>query len=129
MYFTKVFYSSLDSHEMMIFWLLSKIPQDILKKKGANEVEVAFDELLTNIYEHGYKTYPFPIFLKVSFNEEAIYFEIRDIGPKFNPLTYQTKTPSKEMPIGGLGISFVKAVFENLSYTYENGFNFIKLRL
>lgn len=129
MYFTKVFYSSLDSHERMIFWLLSKIPQEILQIKGENKIEVAFDELLTNIYEHGYKTNPCPIFLKVSLNNSGVFFEIRDMGPQFNPLNHQKKIMTEQMPVGGVGISLLKAVFENLSYEYEKGLNLIKFGL
>lgn len=129
MYFTKVFYSNLDSHEKMIPWLLSKIPLELLQQKGENKIEVAFDELLTNIYEHGYKTRPFPIFLKVVINDKDISFEIRDMGEKFDLLSHEKNHDSIEPPIGGLGITFIKAAFADLVYEYSQGFNVIRFIL
>lgn len=128
-YFNKVFYSSLDSHERMIPWLLSKIPQDILELKGKNKVEVAFDELLTNIYEHGYSKHPFPIFLKIVPASDHIQFEIRDFAQPFNLLNHEKKQQLEDPQIGGLGITFIKAVFEGLDYQYKNHCNIISFKL
>jgi anti-sigma regulatory factor (Ser/Thr protein kinase) len=113
----------------MIPWLLSKIPKEVLLNKGENKIEVAFDELLTNIYEHGYKTKPYPIFLKVTTQDMGVLFEIRDMGPKFNPLNYEKINDDAEMQVGGHGIKFIKAAFKNLSYENKNGFNIISFQI
>lgn len=114
---------------MMIPWLLSKVPLHLLEKKGSNKIEVAFDEMLTNIYEHGYKTHAYPIFLKVSSNLDSVDFEIRDMGPKFNLMNHKSLSQNDDMAIGGLGITFIKAVFKNMNYEYKDGFNITKFTL
>lgn len=114
---------------MMIPWLLSKVPLDLLEKKGSNKIEVAFDEMLTNIYEHGYKTHAYPIFLKVSSHPQSVDFEIRDMGPQFNLMKHEPHSQNDEIAIGGLGITFIKAVFINMRYEYKDGFNITKFTL
>ena len=128
-YYTKVFFSSLDSLERIVPWMLSHVPKALLEQAGANRVEVAFDELITNIYEHAYGKKLLPIFIKLKLDEIKFHCEIYDKGPAFNPLKHSKEEYSDEFAVGGYGLTFMKAVFKNLNYEFKHGMNCISFEI
>jgi serine/threonine-protein kinase RsbW len=87
---------------------------------------VAFDELLSNIVNHGDGT----IELCISLANGSLAATIADDGPPFDPLA--RATPDLDLGIdqrkvGGLGIHLVREMMDGLAYAYENGRNLLKL--
>ena len=87
---------------------------------------VAFDELLSNIVNHGGGM----IELSISLANGSLVATIADDGPPFDPLA--RTTPDLDLGIdqrevGGLGIHLVREMMDGLAYSYENSRNLLKL--
>lgn len=87
---------------------------------------VAFDELLSNIVNHGGGT----IELVIRLADDSLAATIADDGPPFDPLA--RAKPDLDLGIdqravGGLGIHLVREMMDGLDYAYENGRNLLKL--
>ncbi len=96
-------------------------------------LNLALEEIVTNIISYGYRDYPkdTPIHLTFSLESEYVEIQIEDYGPAFNPLQAPEPDTSKsveEREIGGLGIHLVKRMVENLSYRREENRNILLLR-
>jgi serine/threonine-protein kinase RsbW len=87
---------------------------------------IAFDELLSNIVNHGGGT----IELRIKLTDGALAATIADDGPPFDPLAREapdTDLGIDERAIGGLGIHLVREMMDELVYARENGRNLLKL--
>jgi anti-sigma regulatory factor (Ser/Thr protein kinase) len=119
--------------EMIIPWILSYIPESIIKKIGQNKIELAFEELIVNIYEHAYKKDPKPICLVLKKHSEGVLVEIRDFGPKFNLIDHQTQQNRKatldNSAIGGQGLKLVKAVLSDIKHSYSENMNCVSCNI
>jgi anti-sigma regulatory factor (Ser/Thr protein kinase) len=103
-----------------------------LSRKCLFEVNLALDELFTNIISYG-----FPdgsehlVRVRVAVGEETLTVTIEDDGVAFNPL----KRPPPDLPcslaqckIGGLGIHLAKNLMDGISYRRRGGKNVLTLR-
>ena len=132
-HYTKVFTASLDSMETIISYLMGHIPDSLKNKYSPQKLELAFEELIINIYEHGYKKNHQPIFIRLHVSKDFTDIEFRDYADQFDLVSF-TKTDLvihdlDKAPIGGQGIKFIKGVIKHLSYRYERGMNITTLRL
>ncbi len=87
---------------------------------------IAFDELLSNIVNHGGGT----IDLRISLAGPVLVATIADDGPPFDPLARaapDTDLGIDERAVGGLGIHLVREMMDEVSYARENGRNLLKL--
>ncbi len=103
------------------------LEQSGLNDKQTADVLLAVQEVLTNIFRHGYQGKPGQI--NVSFRNEPdlILLTVQDFGEKFD----LTRVPNPKLPPvdpGGLGIYFVKTVMDKVEYddTSEEG-NLLRL--
>ena len=88
--------------------------------KSIFEMNLALDELFTNIISYGFNDHREHI-IKISITVEGDQLEMRieDDGIPFNPL--ESKTPDfqcgiEECKIGGLGIHLIKKLMDDLQY-------------
>lgn len=94
-------------------------------------VLLALQEMVTNVLRHGYEldvSKPIEVLFEV--DEEQLQIVLRDQGPEFDPLTFDTvETDSPEMPseAGGFGIHIARMVMDRVDYSRVNGWNTLRL--
>ena len=100
--------------------------------KSIFEMNLALDELFTNIISYGFKDHREHI-IKISITVEGDQLEMRieDDGIPFNPL--ESKTPDfqcgiEDCKIGGLGIHLIKKLMDDLQYQRVAGKNILVLK-
>lgn len=90
------------------------------------KIELALEEALVNIIEHGYSSEKG--FIEISCEKHkpsGITITIKDTGTPYNPLN-APKPPEKKVSIdhrsvGGYGIHFIVTLMDEVNYRYDNG--------
>ena len=102
-----------------------------LADKVIHDVQLALDEVVTNIVEYGYddddKHF---IDIKFILNEQSLKIIIIDDANPYNILDKENPDTSlsfDDKPIGGLGIYLVKHLMTNIDYDYRDGKNHLLL--
>lgn len=101
--------------------------------KTVIQINVAIDELFSNIVHYGYPNRKGPVTVKVVEKDtpcHAVCIRFEDEGVPYNPL--QKEDPditltADERQIGGLGIFMVKKTMDDMKYKYENGQNILTI--
>ncbi len=130
--YSKVFSTSLDSMETIIKWLLEKIDSKFFEKSSQYNFELGIEEVMVNLLKHGYKDQPMPFFVRLEISANEILLSLKDYAPKFNLLDHQIDTcctDLEEIKIGGHGIRIIKQAFKDITYSYENSFNSLTIKL
>ncbi len=101
--------------------------------KTVIQVNVAIDEICSNIINHGYPDEKGPLTVSVIIREETgqLYIRFTDEGIPYNPLTKDDPDitlSAEERSIGGLGIYMVKKTMDEIKYKYENNCNILTIR-
>lgn len=102
-----------------------------LSPKVAFELNVALDEILTNVITHGYDdSGPYPIQVRGRLEDGFMTIEVEDGGREFDPL--KASEPDldsgvEERPIGGLGIHLVRQLTDRLEYRRLEGRNLLTM--
>jgi anti-sigma regulatory factor (Ser/Thr protein kinase) len=91
--------------------------------KARDDLELAVDELVTNIISHGYRQAPQDIEIVVQREAEVIVVLLRDEAPPFDPT--QVAAPDITLPLhlrpeGGLGIFLARRVTDSMTYRRTN---------
>ena len=91
-----------------------------LSSDVAADVQVALDEVLTNIIKYGYTdNLAHRIHIQLGIERNALVAEIEDDGVAFNPLDVSApdlKAPLSERRVGGVGIHFVRNLMSEVRY-------------
>lgn len=101
-----------------------------LSEKGVFQLELAVDEVASNIILHGYAHQTGPIHLTIFKENERIIIQIKDRGEPFNPLEADNPNlgaPLEERSPGGLGVHFLKTVTDSVHYQFKDGKNILTL--
>ena len=103
-----------------------------LSKKLIFEINLALDELFTNIISYGFKDGKEHI-VRVTLTSEndALCLCIEDDGKPFNPIEFETPDVScsvEECRIGGLGIHIMKKLMDEVCYERCNNKNMLTLK-
>jgi len=101
-----------------------------LDDKGVFQLQLAVDEVVSNIIIHGYTHQTGPIHLTIWKENEKVNIQIKDRGEPFDPLKVDTpdlSVPLKERSPGGLGIHFLKTVTDSVHYQFKDGKNILTL--
>jgi anti-sigma regulatory factor (Ser/Thr protein kinase) len=98
-----------------------------------NLFKMAADEVFSNIVNYGFGDFKTGASVSVLLEgkKDVLSMTFRDNGKPFNPLTLPTPDTSlsvEERPAGGLGIHILKNSFDEVSYSFENGFNVLTLK-
>jgi len=84
------------------------------------DMNVALDEVLTNIFSHAYDdARAHEIRVALAVYPGAVQAEVEDDGRPFDPLTAappDRTAPLAEREIGGLGIHFVRSLLSDVAY-------------
>ncbi|MBO4264761.1 MAG: SpoIIE family protein phosphatase [Clostridia bacterium] len=111
--------------------------EEKLEKLGApmkviTQIDIAIDEIYSNIIKHGYAKAPGPVLvsLRQTSDKKGITLRFVDEGVPYNPLTKEAPDitlSAEERKIGGLGIYMVKKTMDDMRYRYENDKNILTL--
>lgn len=103
-----------------------------LPKEAIWQLEVALDEVLSNVVRHGSaKGRVGPIAVDLDIEGARIEVVVTDDAPAFNPLEVQApdaSVPLEDRPVGGLGIALVKALMDEVTYERRDGRNRLTFR-
>jgi len=98
-----------------------------LTEKTVHDIQMALDELLTNIVNYGYEdTDEHQIDVRFGINDDAVRVEIIDDSKPYNILEQENPDISlsvEDKPIGGLGIFLIKKLMSNVDYYTKEGKN------
>ncbi len=103
-----------------------------LPDKVMHDLNLALEEILTNIISYGYTDkleHDIKVRLRVEPGEIGI--EVEDDGQPFNPLEApeaDTTKPLEERAIGGLGIHLVRKLMDGLEYKRQGDRNFLTVK-
>ncbi|MBO5529045.1 MAG: ATP-binding protein [Bacilli bacterium] len=101
--------------------------------KLLNKIELALDELYTNIASYAYEPGTGDIEIDYDFDEETrlLTIIIADSGKAFDPLAKEDPNialPAESRQIGGLGIFIVKNVMDETTYCRVDNKNILTLK-
>jgi len=104
--------------------LIDAVPQTALRA-----LQVALDELLTNVIMHARQAAG-PIDVAVSRGPEALDTRISYLADEFDPTGWQPVDLDAGVAtarIGGRGILLVRALMDDFRYRYDDGYNVVML--
>ena len=91
-----------------------------VRDKGRYNVELVFDEIVSNIIRHGrVDERTCAIEVSLAFEAEAVVLEFSDNGRAFDPRSHPVPAlpeSLEEAPIGGLGLMLVRNAAERIEY-------------
>lgn len=101
--------------------------------KAQAQINIAIDELLSNIARYAYQPDIGPATVQVEVVEDPLCVMITfiDHGVPYDPLAMadpDITLPAEERRIGGLGIYIVKKSMDEVTYEYKNGQNILRIR-
>ena len=101
--------------------------------KAQMQIDIAIDELFSNIAQYAYnpKTGKATVRVEVTENPMAVIITFIDNGVPYNPLAKadpDVTLSADERQIGGLGIFMVKKSMDDINYEYKNGQNILKIK-
>lgn len=101
--------------------------------KAQMQIDVAIDELFSNIARYAYNPETGPATVRVEVPEDpmSVVVTFIDHGVPYDPLKQadpDVTLSAEERQIGGLGIFMVKKTMDDVSYEYRDGQNILKIR-
>lgn len=101
--------------------------------KSVIQLNVAVDEIYSNIVKYAYPKEPGPVKVEVIYREDPASVSLRftDEGVPYNPLKKEDPDitlSAEERAIGGLGIFMVKKTMDEMRYAYENEKNILTIK-
>jgi serine/threonine-protein kinase RsbW len=94
------------------------------------DTQLAVEEVITNIIDHGYKNACGEIIISCRINLNQAEIQIKDTAPRFDPLSLpepELDGTIQDRKIGGLGVFLIRQVMDEIAYRYENGRNILVL--
>lgn len=101
--------------------------------KVQTAINIAIDELFSNIARYGYSEKKGKVTVRVELTEspQSVRLTFIDKGIPYNPLEKEdpdVTLSAEERQIGGLGIYMVKKSMDEMTYRYEDGQNILTIR-
>ena len=101
--------------------------------KAKAEIDVAIDELFSNIANYAYNPEigKATVKFEVQDNPQAVVITFMDNGKPFDPLLKQDPNialAAEDRDIGGLGIFMVKKTMDSVEYEYKDNHNILKIK-
>lgn len=101
--------------------------------KAQMQIDVAIDELFSNIAFYAYDPTVGPATVRVEVKQEplSVLITFIDHGVPYDPLAKDDPNVNlslEERQIGGLGIFLVKKTMDNVNYEYRNGQNILTIQ-
>jgi serine/threonine-protein kinase RsbW len=124
------YHAHLDELHRIQHWIRENLRSLGLDEIAILKLELACEEAIVNIIQHGYKGKGGLIDLDIR-GGKRIEIEFQDSAPSFNPLekkvTYDSSAPLEERKAGGLGILIIRQYVDDWSYKREAGKNVFTL--
>lgn len=101
--------------------------------KAQMQIDVAIDELFSNIAHYAYnpEVGPATVRVEVLENPLSVVITFIDNGIPYDPLSTQEPDitlSAEERKIGGLGIYMVKKSMDDITYEYKDGQNILRIK-
>lgn len=101
--------------------------------KAQMQIDIAIDELFSNIARYAYNPEVGPATVRVEVTEDpiAVVITFIDHGVPYDALAKadpDVSLSAEEREIGGLGIYMVKKSMDEVAYEYKNGQNILRIR-
>lgn len=101
--------------------------------KAQMQIDVAIDELFSNIAHYAYNPDVGPATVRVEVADDplAVVITFIDNGVPYDPLAKadpDITLSAEERGIGGLGIFMVKKTMDDITYEYKDGQNILKIK-
>lgn len=127
----QTFFADLNQLRPMIRWIRQEAILLGLDETSVRQTELASEEALVNIIDHGYKGTVGQITIELQDSGSHIEIVIRDKSPFFNPLEHAIEfdplATLEERQIGGLGILFIRQYMDEVHYQREGEANVLTL--
>ena len=123
--------AELDNLHTLKSFILDHAGQTISAEKKRHEIELAVDELLTNVINYAYPDTSGKITIRCLVNEQGDFFaQIADTGIPFDPLKKREPEMGKSIEdsrIGGLGIYLARNMLDEIKYHRKNDMNILTI--
>lgn len=101
--------------------------------KAMMQIDVAIDEIFSNISHYAYKPEVGPATVRVEVDENPLTVIITfiDHGVPYDPLSQEdpdVTLSAEEREIGGLGVFLVKKTMDYVNYEYKEGQNILTVK-
>jgi serine/threonine-protein kinase RsbW len=120
---------TLDSLSLIRDYVRAAAAQAGLDRKRSYRLELAVDEIATNIVNHGYQEAGRvgDVVTRAEFDANALTIALEDTAVPFDPRHLrrpdQIDLPLAERPIGGLGVYLAMENVDEFRYEYVDGHN------
>ena len=97
--------------------------------QAVHDLQVAFDELLTNVVMHAQQAAG-PVEVELQHDKRKVTATLRYLADEFDPTTWREESLSMTVAasrIGGLGIALVRRLMDEFRYEYVDGHNVLHL--
>lgn len=116
----------------VLAWGNEQIKELAPVEEKAIPLQIAFEEIVANLFEHAYPEGKGPIEVAV-WKDGAVVVEICDEAAAFNPLEHvkeplDPNTPTEELRIGGLGLLLVVKLMDQVEYKRDGSKNRLLLK-
>jgi len=120
----------LENLPALIDFVIASLKKMRVSDECAFDVQLAVDEIATNIIKYAYKDKSGPIWAELRLDGDRVVAIIRDEGRPFDP----TRAPAPDLgrdlehrQVGGLGIYLAKQVMGSIHYSYSGGRNVLTM--
>ena len=108
------------------------IENQTMSEKARIRLDVAVEEIFTNIVNHAYDPETGPARIRMELLDDPLRVQIifSDKGKPYNPLSNEEVDVQKKMEnreVGGLGIYLLKKYTDGIRYSYEDGQNVVTI--
>jgi anti-sigma regulatory factor (Ser/Thr protein kinase) len=110
-----------------------KLEQVSCPVKAIKQINIAIDELFSNIAHYAYKpeTGPATVRVEVEKDPMTVVITFIDNGRPYDPLSNgdpDVSLSAEEREVGGLGIFLVRKMMDEVTYEYKDGKNILRVR-
>lgn len=126
----KVFSADLNKLPEMLAFVREQFKQFEFGEEGIHKVELACEEAIVNVINHGYLHAEGSITVECLFlDSQGIKVIISDEGIPFNPMLCPTvgQNPLDSNRVGGFGIHLILNLMDKVTYVRENNRNKLTL--
>lgn len=125
--------AAVESMEKVVQFVNSRLVAFGCPVKARNEIDIAIDELFSNIAFYAYGSEEGSATVRVELNQapRAVWITFIDKGIPFNPLSKtapDVTLAAEQRDVGGLGIFVVQKIMDEVTYNHQNGQNILRIK-
>jgi len=114
-------------------WVDETLEQLNCSMKAQMQIDVAIDELFSNIAYYAYDPDTGPATVRVEVRQAplAVVITFIDKGKPYNPLAKKdpdVTLSAEDREVGGLGVFLVKKTMDDVRYEYKDGQNILRIQ-